>query len=65
MATIGRHVISSPLGYLLTLAFIATFFSLLEQKTKLKIFKFIPPVVMIYAFSMALAGAGVLNKAKQ
>jgi len=55
-------VISSPLVYLFTLAFIATFFNLLEQKTKLKIFKFVPSVVMIYAFSMFLATLGVFEK---
>ena len=54
-------MISSPLFYLFTLAFIATFFSLIEQKISLKIFKFIPPVVMIYAFSMLLASLGVFD----
>jgi uncharacterized membrane protein len=55
-------VISSPLLYLFTLAFIATFFHLLEQKSKLKIFKFLPPVVLIYAFSMLFASLGVFEK---
>lgn len=55
-------MISSPLFYLLTLAFVATFFNLLEQKTKLSIFKFLPAVVMIYAFSMLLATLGVFEK---
>ncbi len=48
-------MISSPLFYLFTLAFIATAFALLESKANLKIFKFIPAVVMIYALSMFLA----------
>jgi len=48
-------LISSPLFYLFTLAFIATAFALLESKANLKIFKFIPAVVMIYALSMFLA----------
>ncbi|MCF6308901.1 MAG: DUF819 family protein [Sulfurimonas sp.] len=54
-------MISSPLFYLLSIAFIATFFSLFESKTKLKIFKFVPAVVMIYAFSMFLAALGVFE----
>ena len=54
-------VITSPLFYLFTLAFIATFFHLLEQKTELKVFKFIPAVVMIYASTMFLASVGVFQ----
>jgi len=54
-------VIENPLVYLFTLAFIATLFYLLESKTKLKIFKFIPAVVMIYACSMLLASMGVFE----
>ena len=55
-------MISSPLFYLFTLALIATIFSLLEQKTKHKVFKFIPAVVMIYACSMFLAGVGFFEQ---
>jgi uncharacterized membrane protein len=54
-------LISNPLLYLLTLAFVVTFFHLLESKTKLGIFKFIPAVVMIYAFSMFLSSFGVFE----
>ena len=54
-------MISSPLIYLFTLAFIATAFSLLESKTSLKVFKFIPAVVMIYASSMFLASMGLFE----
>ncbi len=54
-------MISNPLLYLLTLAFVVTFFHLLESKTKLGIFKFIPAVVMIYAFSMFLSSFGVFE----
>ena len=54
-------MIASPLIYLFTLAFVATAFSLLESRTKLKIFKFIPAVVMIYAFSMFLASIGAFE----
>jgi uncharacterized membrane protein len=54
-------LITSPLIYLFTLAFVATAFSLLESKTQVKIFKFIPAVVMIYAFSMLLASLHIFD----
>jgi len=54
-------VISSPLFYLLSLVFIATFFTFLENKTKLKFLDYLPPVVLIYALSMILAGNGVFE----
>lgn len=55
-------MISSAAVYLFVLALIATFFTLLEAKTKFKIFKFIPSVVMIYASSMFLASFGVFEQ---
>lgn len=55
-------MISSPLLYLFSLVFIATFFTLLEKKTKLKFFNYLPPVVLIYALSMLLASFGVFEK---
>ena len=54
-------MITSPLVYLFVLAFVATAFSLIESKTSLKVFKFVPAVVMIYAFSMFLASMGVFE----
>jgi len=52
-------VISNPLTYLFIVALIATLFHLVESRTNLKLFKFVPAVVMIYAFSMLLASMGV------
>lgn len=54
-------MITSPLVYLLTLAFIATLFNQIEQKLSLKIFKLVPAVVMVYAFSMLLASLGTFE----
>ena len=54
-------MISSPIIYLFIIALTATFFNLLETKSKLKVFKFIPAVVMIYAFSMFLASMNVFE----
>ncbi len=55
-------MISSPLVYLFSLALLATIFHLLDTKTSFKIFKFIPAVVFIYAFSMLFASLGVFDK---
>lgn len=54
-------MITSPLTYLFTLAFSAAAFALLEQKVKFKIFKYIPAVVMIYAYTMLLASFGFFD----
>jgi len=53
-------MISSSLGYLFTLAFIASFFIVLERKNY-KVFSYIPAVIFIYALSMALASFGLFT----
>lgn len=52
-------MITNSLTYLFVLAVLATSISGLEQKTKWKFFKFIPVVVLIYAFAMLFASTGV------
>ena len=42
-------LISSPIGVLATLAFVAAFFFMLEQTTRAKLFQYIPPLLFIYA----------------
>ncbi len=54
-------MITNPLLYLFILAISATFFYVLEQGTQLKIFKFIPSIVMLYAFVMGLASLGIFE----
>ena len=54
-------MITNPLIYLFTLAFIATFFYLLESKTDLKVFKLIPAIVFVYAASMLVASLGLFD----
>ncbi len=54
-------MITNPTVYLFTLAFIATFFFLLESKTSFKIFKLIPSVVFIYGASMLVASLGLFD----
>ena len=51
-------MITNPSVYLFVLAAIATLFYLLESKTALRVFRYIPAVVMVYAFSMLLASLG-------
>lgn len=52
---------SAPL-YLFILAFLATGFSQWEKRSNLKVFRYIPAVVMIYASSMVLASLGVFGQ---
>jgi uncharacterized membrane protein len=54
-------LITSPLLYLLILSLVVAFFHLLTTKTEFKIFKYIPAVVLIYAFSMVLASINVFG----
>jgi len=54
-------MIDSSIVYLFTLASIVTFFHLLHKKIDFNFLKFIPAVVMIYAFSMFLASVGTFN----
>ena len=58
-------MITSSLIYIYSLAFLAAFFNILEKKTSLKIFKYIPVVVFIYAFSMLGASMGMFEKNEQ
>ncbi len=58
-------MITSPFIYLLFLALLATFFNLMEKKTSLKVFKFIPAIVFIYAFSMIFASFGIFEQTKE
>ncbi len=52
-------MITSAFVYLLCIALIASFFTLVQKQVQLKIFEYLPAVVMIYALSMLLAGVGV------
>ena len=54
-------MVDSPLVYLFILALVSTFFYVLETRVKLKLFKYIPSIVMVYAFVMALASIGMFE----
>jgi uncharacterized membrane protein len=58
-------LIENPLLYLFILSFIATFFYFLESKTELKLFKYIPAVVIIYTGSMFLASMHLFDSSEE
>ena len=53
-------LISSPLGVLAVLVFVAAFFFMLEQTTRAKLFQYIPPLLFIYATPVFLNNFGVI-----
>lgn len=53
-------LISSPLGVLATLIFVAAFFFMLEQTSKAKLFQYIPPLLFIYATPVFLNNFDVI-----
>lgn len=53
-------LVSSPLGVLAVLIFVAAFFFMLQQKTKAKLFDYLPPLLFIYATPVFLNNFGVV-----
>jgi uncharacterized membrane protein len=53
-------MISSPIGVLAVLAFVAAFFFMLEQTTRAKLFQYIPPLLFIYATPVFLNNFDVI-----
>ncbi len=53
-------LISSPIGVLAVLAFVAAFFFLLAQVTQAKFFSYVPPLLFIYATPVFLNNFGVI-----
>ena len=58
-------MITTPLGYLATIALIVAFFAFLDLKTNYKILKYVPAVVLIYVLSMLLASLGIFEQNAQ
>ncbi len=54
---------ASPAAVLATLAAVAGFFFWLEQRTKWKLFNFLPPLLFIYSTPLILSNTGVLPAA--
>ena len=53
-------LISSPIGVLAILAFVAAFFFAIEQSTKAKLFQYLPPLLFIYATPVFLNNLDVI-----
>jgi len=53
-------LVSSPLGVLTVLVFVAAFFFMLEQTTKAKLFQYVPPLLFIYATPVFLNNFDVI-----
>jgi len=56
----SEALISSPIGVIAVLAFIAAFFFMLEQTTRAKLFQYIPPLLFIYATPVFLNNFDVI-----
>lgn len=57
---IADDLISSPLGVLATLSFVAAFFFFLQQKTRARLFDFLPPLLFIYGTPVFLNNFDVI-----
>lgn len=53
-------LISSPIGVLAVLAFVAAFFFAIEQSTRAKLFQYLPPLLFIYATPVFLNNFDVI-----
>ena len=53
-------LVSSPLGVLAVLIFVAAFFFVLQQATQAKLFNYLPPLLFIYATPVFLNNFGVI-----
>ena len=56
----AEALISSPIGVLAVLAFVAAFFFMLEQTTRAKLFQYLPPLLFIYATPVFLNNFDVI-----
>ena len=53
-------LVSSPIGVLAVLAFVAAFFFAIEQSTQAKLFQYLPPLLFIYATPVFLNNFDVI-----
>lgn len=56
----SEALISSPIGVVAVLAFVAAFFFAIEQSTQAKLFQYLPPLIFIYATPVFLNNFGVI-----
>ena len=55
-----QDLISSPLGVLAVLAFVAAFFFAIERTTKARLFQYLPPLLFIYATPVFLNNFNII-----
>ncbi|MBN2181573.1 MAG: DUF819 family protein [Sedimentisphaerales bacterium] len=55
-------LVSSPVGVLTVLCGVCSFFFFLEERTKWKLFNYLPPLVFIYAIPAILSNTGILSQ---
>ncbi len=53
-------LVTSPLGILAALTGVASFFFILEKRTRWRLFEFVPPLLFIYAVPLVLSNTGVI-----
>ena len=58
----AEPLITSPAGVLSVLSGVCAFFFFLEEKTKWKLFNYLPPLIFIYAVPAVLSNTGVLSR---
>ena len=54
--------VSSPIGVLTVLCGVGAFFFFLEERTRWRLFKYLPPLIFIYAIPAVMSNTGVLTK---
>ncbi len=54
-------LITSPVGILMVLAGVTSFFFFLEKKTGWKLFNYIPPLLFIYLLPLVLSNTGIMT----
>ena len=58
-----QPIITSPLGILVILSGVTSFFFYLEKKTQWKLFHYFPPLLFIYAVPLIFSHTGVISNA--
>jgi uncharacterized membrane protein len=57
-----ESLVHSELGVLTVLCGVGAFFFFLEERTRWKLFKYLPPLIFIYAIPAVMSNTGVLTK---
>jgi uncharacterized membrane protein len=58
----AEPLVTSPAGILSVLSGVCAFFFFLEEKTKWRLFNYLPPLIFIYAVPAVLSNTGILSR---